>query len=125
MVCNSVSNYGETAGYVTHVGMFGHEKTSPDMPEHEHEEHEHEEEHEEEGEPGSEHSHDSDEHITHVAHFSAVQTGSRHGRDSPRRIQRFRVAEVDPVVFREARMHHDTHVTVHGAETARLARRPA
>jgi hypothetical protein len=76
LVCDSVANYGETSGFITHVGMYGHEHSGGEEHEHEHApgtpEHEHdpgtpEHEHEEEGEPGSEHDHNSDEHILHIS----------------------------------------------------------
>jgi hypothetical protein len=72
MICDSVANYGESAGYITHVGEFGHKKeASPKMPEHEHEEHEHE--HEEKEKPDSKHDHGSDEHVAHLSSTTSCQ----------------------------------------------------
>lgn len=72
MVCDSVANYGESAGYISHVGMYGHEM-----------EHEHGgDDGEEEGEPGSEHDHGSDDHITHISSTTSCQNLGKIGPDS-------------------------------------------
>ena len=102
LICNGVAAYGESEGFLTHVGLYGHEHDHKEEPEHEHEheheheeepeheheheheheleeepEHEHEHEHEEEpaeGEPGSHHDHSSGDHIEHVSSISPACT---------------------------------------------------
>ena len=71
MVCDSVANYGESAGYISHEGMYGHET-----------EHEHGDEGEEEGEPGSEHDHGSDDHITHISSTTSCNNLGKIGPDN-------------------------------------------
>jgi len=79
-ICESVSNYGESEDFITHVGMYGHEKEEKET-DHEHEDehgggHEdehgdgHGDEHEHEEEPGSHHDHSSSDHIMHISSIS-------------------------------------------------------
>ena len=62
-VCTNNPRYGESPGFITHVGMYGHgkDKTKSTDPGHEHE---HEHGHEEE--PGH-HDHGSSDHIAHIS----------------------------------------------------------
>jgi hypothetical protein len=65
IICENVPGYGESEGFIAHVGMYGHEKegTQPD-PDHDHDEPE---------EPGREHDHNSSDHIMHISSITGCK----------------------------------------------------
>jgi hypothetical protein len=89
MVCESIPAYGETEEFITHVGMFGHEKEK-EAPGHEHEHEEpHEHPSEEKEKPGSEHDHNSSDHVLHVSSISQCQNIGKVGPENKLTITSF------------------------------------
>jgi len=141
-ICENLSRYGENEAFVTHVGMYGHEKNSHEHEhdedgeedgEHHHDEgdeeggeHHHDEgdeeggehHHDEGDEEGSEHDHSSSDHIMHI---SSITECTNIGMISPK--NKFTITSFYDMTLHPGMMGHDGEAEpIMGIEFLHIAR---